>query len=302
MFNLIDFFLNSWWYKSLYYLWDEFNFEPRDLITISLAVAAFVTATIALYGSRYKEWLTRPKIKISFNKNSDRCIRKGALAQNSIQEEGLFVGVERYYYRLKIINKGGYANKVRVKVDIYFDGKERCHFEPQTLKWVTTLKEDEENLAKGEINYINLCSWFIKGLPALNPVNLVGASVKEDINGRCKLELDKKYQNININRKIRVELFDFTPRAICWDLPKSEKLLFKVIVCGENFMPIVRYFLFITPENKPEKGNLKRMNFLWYKIIVKKSAVLANLGGHIHSQSTSSQSTSSSDPTTIKIE
>ena len=198
--------------------------NTSDWLQLGMLIAMFFVVIVALFGDKFWKWFDRPKINISFDKNSERCFRVAVRPKDVIQDEHLFRDVERYYYRLRIENKGGPANQVKVKIDVLdADGKEKERFEPSTLRWISN--RETEDLSKKEIAYVNVCSQV------------------------------KNYEHVITNR-LRIELFDLTPRGIAGDLQLKD-YIFKITIYGNNFNPIPKKFRYIKPSHEINAGNLK---------------------------------------------
>lgn len=196
-----------------------------DNLQVLMIIATFLVVIVALLGEKFWEWYHQPDIYVKFVEESERCFgREAKVPKDNIQDEGCFCNVIRYYYRLKIENLGGPAKNAKVKIDVFdTNGKEIERFEPSTLRWISG--REREDLAKGETDYINLCSQV------------------------------KNHEN-SITKRLRLELHDLqSPRGISWDLPLRD-YLFKVSIHGDNFNPILRKFHYKMPSSTNEAGKL----------------------------------------------
>jgi len=219
------------------------NWTLNDYLQLAMVAATFLAVLVALFGEMFREWIKKPKISLKFDKESDRCFRKATVLEDRIQQvpRQLFNNVERYYYRIEVRNNGGLAKNVKIKIDIFDSGKKEIqYFEPSTLNWISG--EESENLTRGEVNYVNICSQVIS------------------------------HDNV-INRRLRAELFNTSPRGITQDLP-LDNYIFKIIVHGDNFKPIPKNFEFKKPSSNTLPGDLvynskRRKLFKFTKIFLK---------------------------------
>ena len=196
-----------------------------DYLQLGMLVATFLAILAALFGEIFREWIKKPKISVKFDQTSDRCFRKAIVPTDSIQPKrgSFFKDVERCYYRLEVRNNGGLAKNVKLKIDILdSEEKEVQYFEPSLLNWISG--KESENLARGEVNYVNICSQVLS------------------------------HEN-HINRRLRAELFNTSPRGIIRDLP-LDNYIFKITVHGDNFKPKSQQFKFIKPSSNIQPGNL----------------------------------------------
>lgn len=194
------------------------NTVSSDNIQLLIALATFLAVLVALFAERFWKWLERPKIKIEFAKNSERCFRWALVQSCNIQDEGVKQNVKKYYFRLKITNNGGTAYKLRVRADIEsVDGKEAERFEPSTLGWIDG--QQEVTLLKGESEYINFLSQVVDPL--------------------------------DIKNRLTIEIFNTSPRGIAWDrVLKIYK--YSITVFGENIEPVLIHAKFV-PHTKLDK-------------------------------------------------
>lgn len=178
---------------------------------------------VALFGERLWSFIQGPSLEIGFKKNSERCFRTAFLPSDQIQDTGIFKDVQRQYFRLEVKNNGGFAKIVKVRTDLLDRKfKELDRFEPTLLRWINN--REENDLAKGEISYVNLVSQVLN-YPA------------------------------RIQNRFRIEVADWAPRAIAWDRPLDTYIL-KVVVHGENFSPITKHFRFIPSRYTIQPGRL----------------------------------------------
>ena len=215
-----------------------------EILQLLLVIATFFAVIVALFGERFREWLKRPKFDLKFDKSSDRCFREATVPQDNIQNEKEFTLVKRQYYRLMVKNKGGLAKNVKVKIDIFDEtGKELQYFEPSSLNWISG--EEKEDLAKGEINYINVCSQVIDH-------ETYPRFVSGDPTQDAKIPLE---------RRLRIELHDTEHlRGIIWDRPLND-YKFVISFHGDNFEPITKYFVFNQPSSNTVPGDLVEEKF-----------------------------------------
>ena len=194
-----------------------------DWIQIGIAVITSIAVIVALFGKRFWDLFDRPKIKISFDKSSDRCFRWAIIKNNHIQDEGVHENVKKQYFRLRVTNKGGLAKGLRVRADIFDkSGKELERFEPSTLRWING--KEEVDLAVGESEFVNFLSQV--------------------------LESDRK-----INNRLTIEVFDASPRGIAWDRLLME-YHFQITVYGENIKPKSFKAVFKPNQTKSKPGDL----------------------------------------------
>lgn len=182
------------------------SLKPENFwVALAVLVALLIPSINALI-----KFINRVKIKISFNKYSERCSRKATVINDNIQDTPTYQFIERNYFRLIIKCINGLAKNIRVRVDLldqYF--KEVPRFEPCLLRWV--IPKEKIDLAKDEYEYINLVSQIMN--------------------------------EPGIKNRVRVEIQDTTPRGIAWDRP-LKKYILKVSAFGENFIPVIKYFEF----------------------------------------------------------
>lgn len=222
-----------------------------DCIQFFGVVVTFCAVLVALFGDYFREMIFGPKISLTFDERSDRCFRKAIVPNDSIQGEyAIYTGnVTRMYYRLKVENTGGLAKNVKVKIDIFnSDEKEIKHFEPSTLRWING-NEKVDLASKEDNNYVNVCSQVIDpdetfscNMPSLGVTG--GGYVKNRIHNR-----------------LRLELFDTSPRGIDKDF-LLDNYVFKIIVYGDNFKPIPKKYNFIKPSSNTLPGILKPVSQL----------------------------------------
>lgn len=228
--------------KSIFHPIMSFNefinnsLEPQTFwVAAAVIVALFWDKTWSLITWFF---LKKPKLSILFDKNSERCYRTATLVGDAIQGHSTVINVDRQYFRLRIRNNGGFAQKIKVRADLLsplLDELDR--FEPTTLRWINN--REENDLARGEVSYINLLSQIIN--------------------------------NPRITERLRVEVFDKTPRGIGWDRPLDEYII-KIIVHGENISPITEYFRFIPPTFNIQAGELEKtsIKMIYFAILQSK--------------------------------
>lgn len=193
-----------------------------DKIQAAMSFFTFCAVIVALFGERFWRWLDRPKIEISFDKNSDRCFRWADVQLCNIQDEGQKANVRKQYFRLRITNKGRFAKRLRVRVDIKDKaGKEVERFEPSTLQWIN--RKEENDLLNGESEYVNFLSQIIN--------------------------------HPDIKNRLTVEIFDTSPRGIAWDR-ELETYKYTITVFGENIKPVSINATFVPNKDKTIPGNL----------------------------------------------
>lgn len=185
-----------------------------DWMQIGMTFFTFLAVFVALFGERFWKWIEKPKIRIDFNKNSDRCFRWAMVPLCNIQDEGQRTDVKKYYFRLKVTNDGGTARKLRVRVDIKDEkGREIERFEPSTLQWIN--RKEETDLLKGESEYVNFLSQVVN--------------------------------SPEIKNRLTIEVFDTSSRGIAWDKP-LDIYKYSITIYGENIKPILIHAKFI-PDN-----------------------------------------------------
>lgn len=187
-----------------------------------MTLLTFFAILVALFGERLWKWLERPKIKVNFDKNSDRCFRWADIANCNIQDEGKILNVRKYYFRLKITNNGNTATKLRVRADIKDkNGKEIDRFEPSTLQWIN--RKEEIDLLNGESEYVNFLSQIVN--------------------------------HPEIKNRLTIEVFDTSPRGIAWDR-QLNKYKYSITIFGENIKPVSLYITFVPNKNKLLPGKI----------------------------------------------
>ena len=174
-----------------------------DKIQVSLASITLLAVIVALFGERFWRLIDRPKIEISFNRNSDRCFRWADVLQDNVQDEGVHMNVRRQYFRLKVKNNGGLARNLRIRVDVFRGDEELERFEPSTLLWISG--HEREDLANGESEYINFLSQVLQ-----SPTR--------------------------IGNRLRIEVFNAAEGGIAWDRPLA-RYNYKIVVYGDNIGP-----------------------------------------------------------------
>lgn len=203
----------------------------QDWLNLLMVIATFLAVIVALFGEKLWDWLNRPKIRLSFDKNSERCLRTGIALKDSIQDDLIIQGttdIPRYFYQLKVVNEGGFAKNVKIKLDIHYaDDSEKPRFEPSTLKWVGGT--ESEDFAKGEVDYINICSQVIQD------------------------------GQVTANSPLRVELYNLHPRAIAWDLGLAD-YIFVLFIHGDNLKPFIKKFKFLNPAKTDKPGDLQEIS------------------------------------------
>jgi len=194
-----------------------------DWIQLIIAVSTLFAVIIALSsGMGFWQWLKRPKIKISFDRESDRCFRWAIRSTDNIQDEGQREDIKRYYFRLKVSNSGGLAKNLKVRVEIYNkEWKKVERFEPSTLRWVGG--QESNDLTRGESEYINFLS------QVADP-------------GR-------------LTNNLRIEIYNFESRGIAWDRPLA-CYNYQIIIYGENINPKVYIAQFIPDESEGSPGSI----------------------------------------------
>jgi len=210
-----------------------------ESLQLGLLIVTSFAVLVALFGEMIREWIKRPEIRLEFDKTSDRCFREATVLVDEIQDKNFYKNVVRGYYRLKVKNGGGLAKNVKIKIDV-FDSEEQevQMFEPSTLNWIRG--KEKEDLARDEVNYFNVCSQI---KPAdYEIVSKVGPNVFA-----------------TISRQLRIELFDKSQKGIFWDLP-LDNYIFKIMVHGDNFKPIVKNFEFEKSKSETDFGELVEIN------------------------------------------
>ena len=193
-----------------------------DRIQLAMTFFTFCAVVVALFGERFWRWLERPKIRVFFDKNSDRCFRWADIPLCNIQDEGQIRNVKKYYFRLKITNTGKSATKLRVRADIMNEhGKEVERFEPSTLQWING--KEETDLLNGESEYVNFLSQVVN--------------------------------HSELNNRLTIEIFNTHPRGIAWDR-KLDKYRYSITIFGEDIKPVSLQARFIPNRKKTLPGNL----------------------------------------------
>ncbi len=193
-----------------------------DKIQLAMTFFTFCAVVVALFGERFWRWVERPKIKILFDKDSDRCFRWADVPLCNIQDEGQIHNVKKYYFRLKITNTGRSAAKLRVRVDIMDkNGKEVERFEPSTLQWING--KEETDLLNGESEYVNFLSQVVN--------------------------------HLEVNNRLTIEIFNTSPRGIAWDRV-LDKYKYSITIFGENIKPVSLQAVFIPNSSKDKPGNV----------------------------------------------
>lgn len=212
---------------SSYEFWNIF-------ISGSAALATFLAVFVALFGERIQDWIDRPKVRVSYWYKSERCFRSAMPIGDIIQNFPNFLPLERRFFRLKVCNEGRQtARRVKVVIDLYYENGELAErFEPNSLEWIAGDQETID-IASGEKTYINLLSQVTKIEPTA----------------------EKIPNNLFV---IRWEIFNRTPRGIAWDR-ESREYLIKLIIHGDNFESITKWFKFI-----PDKNNIFAIGSLKY--------------------------------------
>lgn len=185
--------------------------DLSDCIQLVIALITLCAVLVALFGQRFWNWFDRPKINVLFDRESERCFRWAQVGLCNIQDEGRHQNVTKQYFRLKVTNKGGFAKKLKVKVDL-LDKRKRLtdRFEPSALSWITG--ESTVDLAREESEYVNLISQVI-------------ASPTQ------------------ITNRLTLEISNTSPRGIAWDRSLDVYYL-KIVIHGENFEPVTKMFRF----------------------------------------------------------
>lgn len=182
-------------------IWESLTIADR--IQAGIASATFLAVLVALFEERFWRWVERPRIEISFNRNSDRCFRWATVQQDNVQDDGLHMNVRRQYFRLKVKNNGGLARNLRIRVDVFMKNQEIKRFEPSTLRWISG--REMEDLANGESEYLDFLSQV--------------------------LESSTRIQN-----RLRIEVYNAAARGIAWDRPLAQ-YNYRVVVYGDNIQP-----------------------------------------------------------------
>jgi hypothetical protein len=204
----------------------EFNIfmTTSDWIQAVLALITLLAVLVALFGARLWRWQDRPRLKIDFNKNSERCFRWAIIEANNVQDEGVFSKVKKYYFRLRVQNIGGVARNLRARCDVLgSDFQPLDRFEPTTLNWINS--KESLDLARGESEYVNLISQVVS--------------------------------NQSIKNRLTIEVFNTSPRGIAWDRPLKE-YIFEVTLYGDNFKPVSTQFRFMPNTDVDKPGELFR--------------------------------------------
>ncbi len=216
------------------------NWTLSDKLQFGLLVTTFLAVIVALFGEKFREWIWGPNINLKFDKKSDRCFREATVPNDHFQNEpGTFYqNVKRAYSRLKVDNEGRLAKNVKVKIEVFdSEKKEIPYFEPSTLNWISG--KEREDLAKKEVNYVNICSQVIDPNQKLLRV----------------VPLDGSHTKKTMDRRLRIELYDTSQRGIIWDR-KLDNYIFKIIAYGDNFDPITKRFEFKKPSSNTLPGDL----------------------------------------------
>lgn len=195
-----------------------------DKIQLLIVIATFLAVLVALFGERFWKWMDRPKIRISFNKKSEKCFRWADVEQDTIQDEGIHKDVKRQYFRLRVENNGSVAKNLKVRVDILrVDDKEPERFEPTTLLWISG--GETIDLAREESEYVNFLSQVLS-----SPTK--------------------------ITNRVRIEVFNTKPRGIAWDRVLAT-YDFQLTVYGDNITPETRLIKFTPNKNISKAGTLQ---------------------------------------------
>lgn len=201
------------------------SLEPsisNNLTQNFMAISTFLAVIVALFAREFWKWKGRPKIKIDFDKSSDRCFRWAMVPLCNIQDEGQRKDVKKYYFRLKVTNNGGTAKKLRVRADIKDKtGREIERFEPSTLQWIN--RKEETDLLRGESEYVNFLSQVVN--------------------------------SPEIKNRLTIEVFDTSSRGIAWDRP-LDTYKYSVTIYGENIKPILVHTKFAPDGNIMKPGKL----------------------------------------------
>lgn len=221
------------------------EYEIQNLIISGCgAIATFLAVLVALFGKRAQDWIDRPKMRVSYWQESERCFR-GAMQINDRIQNFPHIPLERQFFRLRVSNEGKQtARRVKVVVDLYYENGEPAErFEPNSLRWIASDQETID-IASQEKTYINLLSQITK--------------IKQ--NG------EKIPSNLFV---IRWEVFNMMPRGIAWDR-ESRDYLIKLIIHGDNFEPSTKWLKFIPDKNDIfAVGSIKYCNNDEEKNIVK---------------------------------
>lgn len=216
--------MNHHLFKSNFFQFQNIKSSSYDFW---IALGTLGAVIVALFGERFWKLIEGPRIKIEFDKDSERCFR-WAIATPNIQDEGVIRNVKKYYFRLKITNTGGVAKKLRVRADIKDkNGNEVERFEPSTLRWING--KEETDLLRGESEYVNLLSQLV--------------------------------DHPEIRNRLTIEISDNSPRGIAWDR-KLDIYKYSVTVYGENINPVSIHAKFTPNHDITKPGNL----ILLYKL------------------------------------
>jgi hypothetical protein len=197
-----------------------------ERIQSAVGIITLIAVLVAFFKDKFWQRWDRPKIKMEFDKENDRCYRSAHIDKDIIQDVDKIVTSDRQYYRLRIFNDGGKASNLKVIIDVYDSGFQQAkRFEPSLLRWVSG--EDKIDLSHGEDNYINLLSFVIR--PP------------------------------EIKNRLRVEITDYLPRAIAWDRPAGQ-WIFKVSIYGDNLKnAVTKYWQYIPSETPDNPGDIKEI-------------------------------------------
>lgn len=187
----------------------------------------FLAILVALFRNWFWDFVKKPKILMEFCKENERCYR---IADEIVQMQGPSgpyfqdVGCKRQYYRIRVRNTGGNAFGLKAKVEVFdSNGKLAARSEPSLLRWITG--ESLIDLAKGEDSYVNLVSQVIKS-------------------------------SVDTNAKLRMELFDMTPRGIAINRNLAE-WIFRVTIYGNNITnPLTKWYKYTPPKHEEQPGDL----------------------------------------------
>lgn len=201
---------------------DVSELARSNLIQSVLAALTFVAVLVAMFGQRFWNWVSRPKLEIEFDRGSERCFRWATVESCNVQDEGQFANVRKYYFRLRVHNGGGTVRNLRARVDVLdLKGRPVERFEPARLNWI--VGAESVDLARGESEYVNLISQVVT--------------------------------HPEISNRLTIEVFNTNPRGIAWDRPLKSCLL-EVTLYSDNAEPAKSSFKFRPAQTKDKPGQL----------------------------------------------
>lgn len=200
------------------------SLTANDKIQLALVAVTFLAVLVALFGEWLWKQVEKPKIKVDFDRSSERCFRWATNGGDTIQEEVRTYNTKRYYFRLRVHNHGmSAARNLRVRAEIRDKNKKLVdRFEPTELNWITGAAKVD--LARDESEYVNILSQLVN----------------------CP----------TVNNRVRVEIANPSPRGIAWDRPLAT-YIFEVTVYGDNIVPVQTSFKFRPKKDISKPGILE---------------------------------------------